>query len=227
MGFFKNLIFEDDGKEKISKPLDKRGSNKLEHNVPKTESQYIAPPQRVISPTPSTKALDPEIMGSLSKALEAANMEGFDYFEFTKILDQLSSAIPGEQMRYQAAFASAVAMGTSKQRLLETAEHYISTLKAESENFSVMVEEQMQTNVISKESAIISADTQIKEKSILIGQLTAEINELSNYKQNMVEEITLNKSKIIKIQSDFSSCLDMFVGKIKNDIENIIKYIQS
>jgi len=216
-GSLKGLIFEDDDKETKVK------GKKEEIKATPIPTPSVTPNKPIAS---GTGALDENIMSSLKKAIESANFEGFDYLEFTKILEQLSSAIPGEEMRYQAAFASAVAMGTNKEKLILTARHYIDTLHAEKANFDILVEEQNQTTVINKEKDISTIDISIKEKSETIQQITKEINELASKRKAIIDEVTQNKIKIGTVQNDFTACHKIFLDKIEEDIRKITQYIQ-
>jgi len=169
---------------------------------------------------------DQSIIDNLAMALEKANLDGFDYFEFAKVVDQMSATIPAEQVRYGAAFASAAAMGANKQKLLETADHYVEVLKGEAEKFSTMVAAQTKETVTDKEDSVADIDASIKEKADMITQLTNEINELSSNKAAILNEASENKIKIQKIQNDFAACLKVFLDKITGDKTKIEQYIQ-
>ena len=211
-GALKGLIFEDTDKTTNTK---KEKNEKVSESSTKSTSTPLPP---VISTPPGNGVIDENIIKSLKKAIDSANLDGFDYLEYTKILEQLASTIPSEQMRYQAAFASAIAMGTNKEKLISTAKHYIDTLTAEKANFDVLLEEQTQTTIINRESEISAIDDSIKEKSAAIQKITNEINELSNNRRTILDEVTQNKIKIGKVQNDFVSCLKIFLNKIVIEI---------
>jgi len=168
---------------------------------------------------------DQSIIESMSQALADANIEGFDYFEFAKVIDSMAVTIPSEQVRYQAAFATAGTMGATKQTLLDTADHYLAVLNTETEKFSALVADQTQTTVTDKEASVSTIDATINEKAAMINQLTNEINELSTNKTAILNEASENKIKIQKVQNDFAACLKIFLDKINGDKAKINQYI--
>jgi hypothetical protein len=199
------------------------------------KEESVASPQEITPPPPPPQnfTLDPSsgkpdqsIIDNLAHALEKANLPGFDYFEFAQILEKLTPSTPAEQIRFQTAFASASVMGATKEKLLETARHYMGILQQEAEKFHGMVTEQIQVNVTDKEDSVLKIEDEIRQKSEMMNQLTQEINDLSSSKTDVLNEATENKVKIEKIQNDFAACLKIFIDKINGDSDRINKYIQ-
>lgn len=173
----------------------------------------------------STGKADTAIAESLAAALESSNLDGYDYFEFAKTLDVLSVTIPSEQVKFQSAFATASVMGISKDKLIETANHYLNVLQTEAQKFGKFVEMQVEENVTSKEGSLTEKDNLIKEKAAQIQQLTEDINVLTQEKTEIENMVAENKIKIEKIQNNFVATIKVFVEKIKKDIEKISTYI--
>jgi hypothetical protein len=197
-------------------------NDKVSQKVP--ESLKSAPVSVIPVDVESGKA-DSSIMDNLAVALEKANVDGFDYFEFAKILNSLAASLPSEQLRYQTAFASAAALKATKQTILDTADHYISILNSEAEGFAMMVAEQTKNTVTSKEEAAASIDATITEKAQLVSQLTQEINDLTNNKTAVLNEAGENKLKIMRIQNDFAASLKIFLDRITVDKAKISQYV--
>jgi hypothetical protein len=137
----------------------------------------------------------------------------------------MTTTIPSEQMRYQAAFATAAALSADKRKLLDTADHYMKALVTEAEKFSALVAGETQNNVTCKEESVKTIDVAITEKAELINKLTQEINELTLNKTTILNEASESKVKIQKIQNDFAACLKIFVDKINGDKAKINQYI--
>ena len=199
------------------------------------KEESVASPQEITPPPPPPQnfTLDPSsgkpdqsIIDNLAHALEKANLPGFDYFEFAQILEKLAPSTPAEQIRFQTAFASAFVLGATKEKLLETARHYMGILQQEAEKFHGMVTEQIQVNVTDKENSVLKIENEIRQKSEMMNQLTQEINDLSSSKTGILNEAAENKVKIEKIQNDFAACLKIFIDKINGDSDRINKYIQ-
>ena len=72
--------------------------------------------------------LDEKSVDTLTKALNNANLPGFDYLEFKQSLGALSGLNMDEAMGIKSAFATAATMGVTKIKLKETAQHYKSVL---------------------------------------------------------------------------------------------------
>lgn len=196
----------------------------------KVASQAVPEPPKPVPVTAisvdigSGKA-DSSIVDSLAAALEKANLDGFDYFEFAKILDSLAANLPSEQLRYQTSFASAAALKATKQTILDSADHYLSVLQKEAEGFSGMVAAQTANTVTSKKDAVAQIDATIAEKAQMVAQLTQEINDLTNNKTTMLNEAGENELKIMKVQNDFAASLKIFVDRIMGDKAKISQYI--
>jgi len=197
-----------------------------DQNEPEVSKATPAPaPVPTAMPILSEGKIDSSIAESLAKALEDANIDGYDYFEFAKTLIALASTIPAEQVRYQAAFATASAMGATKQLLLQTAQHYVTVLNDEQEKFGEFVKAQIQENVTSKETAIADIDVAIQEKANQIQELTQHINELSQQKTTIENEVSEAKIKVERVRNDFVTTLKTFLGKIQADMDKISTYI--
>lgn len=165
------------------------------------------------------------IAESLAKSLEEANLEGYDYFEFAKTLEALKPTMPAEQTLYQTAFASGSVMGATKDKLIQTAQHYLDILGKKQEEFGIAVQQQTEATVTSKEQELATMDEQIKDRADKIQALTDEINAMTNQKTEMVNEISANKVKIEQVKNDFAATLQVFVSKISRDMERIEKYL--
>jgi hypothetical protein len=204
------------------------GKEESKQNVEQEQTPTVVleqPKAVVIEAKPAEGKTDTAIAENLANALEEANIDGYDYFEYAKTLEALSATIPSEQVRYQTAFASAGVMGATKEKLIETAQHYTNILNEQGEKFSGFVAQQIEQNVTSKESGLTQIDSSIQEKAELIQKLTQEINELTQQKTEIANEVAENKIKIERVQNDFAATLKVFLNKIKKDMDKISTYI--
>jgi len=199
------------------------------------EKAPAAPPSAPVSATSPPVANTPaplaggavneQIARSLSAALEEANIEGFDYFEYAKTIDALRPTIPSEMTLFQTAFATGTVMGATKKKLLDSADVYMRALELKEREFKEEVRSRTNDTVLQREKEAQDIDTTIAQKNAEIQKITNEINQLAERKNRLVSEIAENRSKIEKVNADFASTLAAFTGKIRADKERIDKYI--
>lgn len=168
---------------------------------------------------------DEKITQGLVKALEDANLDGYDYFEFAKTLDALRPSMPAEQNLYQTAFATGAVMGATKDNLLRTAQHYMGALESEHAKFQDLCKEQTENTVTGPEKQVAAVDEKIKVLAEQIKAITDEINTLSASKVKVSNDISDSKAKIEQIRNNFAATLAVFTGRIQGDLEKIQKYI--
>jgi len=185
----------------------------------------VKPPEATMEVRAISGQQNENIAVSLSKALDEANLEGYDYFEFAKTLEALKPTLPAEQTLYQTALASGSVMGATKDKLTQTAQHYLDILGKKQEEFNQAVQVQINETVLDKEQGVVDLDNQIKVKAEQIQNLTDEINSLTNKKVEVTNEISTNKVKIEQVKNDFAATFQAFVSKIRGDMERIEKYL--
>ena len=185
----------------------------------------VKPPEATMEIRAVSGQQNENIAVSLSKALDEANLEGYDYFEFAKTLEALKPALPAEQTLYQTALASGSVMGATKDKLIQTAQHYLDILGKKQEEFNQAAQVQINETVIDKEQGVVDLDNQIQVKAEQIRKLTDEINSLTNKKVEVTNEISANKVKIEQVKNDFAATLQAFMSKIHGDMERIEKYL--
>jgi vacuolar-type H+-ATPase subunit I/STV1 len=202
------------------------------------EAAPVAPPSDAkqpgaptVSPVASSGAPaigeeDLKIAETLSKAVAAANIEGFDYFEFAQLITSLKPSLPSEQTLFQTAYTSGKVMGASKAKLVESAKHYLKVLDAERKKFEDMVASQTQQSVTGLEKEMGDIDEQTAQAAEQIRQLTDKVNGLSEKKTQITNQIAENKARIEKVQNNFQATLGKHVVRIQTDMEKIEKYIK-
>jgi predicted nucleic acid-binding Zn-ribbon protein len=83
----------------------------------------------------------------------------------------------------------------------------------------------IEESVTGKENESKSMDGEIKSRAESIQKLTEEINQLQDRKTKLANEASENHIKIERVRNNFAATLQIFVGKIKSDLEKITKYI--
>ena len=117
-------------------------------------------------PSPSAQGIqDDTVAKLLTETLEQTNIEGFDYFEFTKMLEALKPGIPSEQVLFQTAFTSSRVMKCTKEKLLQTSGIYIEALKNKANEFESAYQSKIDESITQREKEAKDIDETIKEKA--------------------------------------------------------------
>lgn len=214
---FKNLFFTEEAEDKAA-PQTTASSG--------TKGTSTPTPVAPTTNSPTAPQQDETVAKMLSDALDQANMEGFDYYEYAQMLQALKPSLPSEQTLFQTAFTSGKVMGASKEKLIQSANFYLDILKKKAGEFEAACKAKIDELVTGREKELQNMDATIKEKADAIQKLTEEINNLSTQKTQITNEIGENRIKIETKRNNFNTTLQTFTGRISGDIEKITRYIQ-
>jgi hypothetical protein len=209
-------------------------------NQPKQVEQKAAPtasketvattPQSTVKSTYSAPvaggAVNEKFMQALFGAMEAANLDGFDYFEFKLSIQNLASMPMDEATRYKSAFAMASTMGATPDKLVNSALHYLDVLKNENIKFSQVAENQRAAQVGNKQGQADNLEAVVKQKAEQIKQLTLEIDQHRQEVTKLKDEITQATAKVEQTQKDFGATYQSLVGQIEVDVTNMKNYLK-
>ena len=179
------------------------------------------------SVTPSSSGTQDEaVLKLLSEAIDKANIDGFDYYEFAQMLQALKPTLPSEQTLFQTAYTSGKVMGATKEKLIQTANVYLDVLNKKAQEFENACQAKIDELVTGREKELKNMEGMIQEKAAAIQKLTEEINQMTAQKTQITNEIGENKVKIETKRNNFKATLQVFTGRIQGDIEKINRYIQ-
>ena len=220
---FKNLkslfIEEEEGSSK--KPVSKQ--NRAAKNTPTAPaSKATVSESKAGRPGQVTK----KFMEILLKAMEAGNLDGFDYLEYKQSLKSLEKMPMDEATRYQSAFAMAQTMGATPDKLIKTAQHYINLLSNEEKKFEDALANQTTKQIGSKRQKISKLEENVKAKAEKIKKLTQEIEADQKQAAAMKQEISSATQKVESTKNDFIASYNTLVGLINRDVENMSKYLK-
>lgn len=170
--------------------------------------------------------VDSTFMEVLFKAMQAQNMEGFDYLEFKQSLQSLQKMPMDEQTRYQSAYAMAKTMGANPATLIKTAEHYLNVLHNEEQNFAKAVARQQNEVIGSKDKQINQLKSSVQQKQQQIEQLQAEITKEKAQVETLRGEIAEANTKIETTKNNFIASYNALVKQIAADVENMKNYLK-
>lgn len=146
-----------------------------------------------------------------------ANLIGPDYFEFSKMTDAMQG-ITDERARYSAAFAGLNVQGLDKQKLLNTAAHYVQILEQDANNFNNTVDAALKEKVQGKQEEIESNAKRIEA-------LSKEISDLQNKITVLQHEVKENEERIESNSGAYTQEMKWMKSKMLNDVEKIKQYI--
>ncbi len=187
----------------------------------------VSQPISVVSnPISSIKGeADERFMEMLLTAMNAANMEGFDYVEYKQSIKNLQHMPMDEATRFKSAFAMAQTMGATKEKLQQSAAHYLTVLQQEANKFTEAANRQRSQQVGTKETERENLDVNIKQKRAQIEQLNREIGEHEQALAQIKDQITEATAKVDITVADFSASYERIKRQIENDVNSINNYI--
>jgi len=159
-------------------------------------------------------------------ALEKANLEGFDYFEYKQALQNMRKMNMDESTMYKSAFASAQIMGATPDLLNSSARHYLEVLDEEERKFEDAWKNQAQNNIDKKVTSKTKLAESIKMKSERIAKLKEEINVAEDKLSTVDEEIQTMRLKVNKTRNDFIASWKFLTDQIKEDISKMSNYLK-
>lgn len=227
MGFkISNLFFVEEEGTKGNKDKNKTEEVKAANNTAPPVSQQPQSSTPTYTGTQNSNEISAKAKEALFKALNDANMEGYDYLEFKESLKALEKVIPDEVTRYKSAFAAVSTLGVTNQRLIDTAQKYIEILKNEEKKFLTAIGTKSDSDVVGSEKRIVQIDEELKKKDEEIARIMAEKQKMEQEKVELAKNIAESKAKIESSKNGFYSALNEITGNITNDINKIVNYLK-
>jgi hypothetical protein len=161
----------------------------------------------------------------LLKALNKNNLDGSDYLEFKDSLHSLKNVIDDEATRYKSSYAVLSNNGVTKEKLIETSEHYIGVLKEEKNNFERTFRDQQTKQVKAREDKIVKLTTGLEKKKGQLQKLIADIEDMEAQLKVAKKEVNQVAGKVQLTKDQFMASYHMIVDQIKVDVSKIKKYI--
>jgi len=152
----------------------------------------------------------------LKNVIDQNNIEGPDFLEFSKALENMNGLPLNEQQKITNAFSILATTGLTKEHLISTGNQYLTILDKESSDFKTELQ--------------AARNTKIDSKQTEIQKLTAENEEFSNKIQANIQKIAVLNSEIQTSSLELSSNESAFnqaFSQIKNQITNLLTSISN
>ena len=225
-GYF--VVDDEEFKEEMSKQPGGEKETKAASPKAKSNAPKATPTSAGSTPTKkaSTGKASSKFTNILLGAMDANNIDGFDYLEYKQSLHNLSKMPMDEQTRYKSAYAAAQPMGVTPARLIETAQFYIDVLKKEEAKFGTALANQRTKQIGDKEQQIEQMDRLVIEKTKQIERLKKEIEHHKKQSGEMKASISDATVKVETTKNNFIASYNLLVGQIKRDMDNMKKYLK-
>ena len=222
MGFLKDLFIVNEDKEKEkgkATPQTAQPQQTLAQSY--QYSQATAQPQPMAS-APISGSLAPDILDMIKKVIAQNNLEGNDYYEFDKIVESqdFKNAIPDERSRIVAAFHSLRAQdpGFSKQKLVESIDHYKNAVNAEYQNV-------MQAYNVSVDEKINNPKKQIDSLLETKAELMQRLVELDDKIKTLEAEIAQNTIALNSRRADYEVTFSCVLNDLESEKQQLISIL--
>lgn len=205
------------GKSEVNESL------QIEKELLKQQSQPVKQESAMETPNASRQKAQPseKFVNKLLGAMEANNVDGFDYIEFKQALQNLDSVQMDDATRYKSAIAMAKTMGADVNKLLSSAQHYMKVLNSEESKFKVAFEKQQQAKVTQQQDSKKKIAEGIKARKERILQLQDEVKQLEERLASFEKEVEMAKTKVLSTKDGFYAAYHIIVDQIENDIKQI------
>jgi len=211
------FVVEDETSEKRS--LKKAASD------PQVSSQ-VTSPSRSNAPSNITGTPKDKFTNILFGAIEANDLEGFDYLEYKESLQSLSKMNMDEATQYKSAFAMAQTMGATPQKLVDSIQHYKNVLAKEQSKFGQALENQRAKQIDGQELKINQLQQGIDAKK---KQLEAIQKQIAVDEESLIESkkgLDGAATRINETKANFIASYQMIVGQLDQDVEKIKTYLK-
>jgi hypothetical protein len=148
--------------------------------------------------------VNPEMMAEIVAAVEAADIEGYDYLELKQSLKNMAALPLTEEQKIAAAFAT-VANQTSREKILDSITHYIGIVDKSESSFMETAAQKEIRDIGGRDEKIKQIDADLQKKSDMIVQLTAEITKLQEDKSKISQEKVEKQLKIDNVRASYKA----------------------
>jgi predicted RNase H-like nuclease (RuvC/YqgF family) len=187
---------------------------------PSVDSYPVSQPSRSLT---LTREECDKFEKHFDQLLEAANLPGPDYYEFTKVDETLEAAISDEKLRMTTAFKTLSVQGPSltKQILIDSAAHYIDIVKADKEKVETILKQKQGQELTTRKQKIDEYQKKIEENQDAMQRFIKENNDLTATIQKLTAEVNDVAANLSKSESAYLVACDAMIKKIDSDVQKI------
>ncbi len=181
---------------------------KIDLNIPKNKSV-----------SPEEGQVKKEFVNHLLKAINDNNLDGIDYLEFKNTLQSFAKMPMDESLRFQSAWTAVKTMGANEQKIIESAQYYLSILAKEEEQFKNAMKRGKSQKIDGELKRMEQLKKQRNEKLELIKKMEKEITSISKQINAISEQVMQDEVMIETKRNHFYTSYQHVVNQIKSDID--------
>lgn len=217
----KSLFIEDDNTSpKKEKPAPKDATPP---KPPKGGDDFVKPSPKEVE---TSGNVDEKIVNTLFQAIEQNNLKGFDYLEFKQAVQGLKKMVADEATRFKSAFATASTMGITMDKLVDSANYYVSILDKEKSQFIKAANDQSNRLVGDRKKELDHLMKSLADKKRMIDQLQQELSKGEERIKVIQDGIENSTIKIENTKRNFEASWGHLKKQMLNDIEKIKTYLK-
>lgn len=164
-----------------------------------------------------TDQMDDKVLLKLFTALSNAQSKDFDYLKFKQSYKSLTGLGMDESTAVKSAFLTATTMGLTKEKLLQTVQHYKNTLNAEKEQFALALKNQIANNIDGRTLEANRLQEKISENQRKMEQLQKENAVIEQQISRLREESETSRSRIEETRNKFVNTFDILYREVEED----------
>ncbi|MEL6668828.1 MAG: hypothetical protein AAFP08_07640 [Bacteroidota bacterium] len=231
---WKNLkslfIIEEEGEQS---PTNKPGSAKAK-NQPAAKAATSGSPKKTKTSSAATTSsstasptgqITEQFTKLLLKAMDEADLPGFDYLEFKKALQNLQKMDMDEATRFTSAYTVAQSMGVTSESLFDSANHYLQVLTKEEQQFQTALAQNRKSQIGDKLEQQKGLSAQITEKEKQIKALQADIKKLDTQRERLKKSTEQATTKLRTTEANFQATLNRLKSQIEQDLKKMKEYL--
>ena len=164
---------------------------------------------------------NPVFIEALASALKEKALLDYDYMKFIEGKKAMSAVVPDEAVCFKVAFLAVKALGVTKQKLITTAQFYLSVLVDERKEFLSGLDDQMKDKVGGSQQRLQDIEKQIASKIAKIAEITTQLEQEGKEKIELEGAITEWTEKIKTTSAEFEISYQKMHNTIEQDIVKI------
>jgi hypothetical protein len=211
----------------IERTDEPKKENEKTNSIPKIDFNVspVSSPSQTPIPVQNIASDDMQKFNQhFDQLFDQANLPGPDYYEFSKMCQAMAS-LP-EESKFSAAFMGLQVQGLTKERLMESANHYIAIIDEDAKKFNSAIDGKILAEVKAKRLESENKQKALQEKINMIAQLQAELAKDTSDIEALNNDAAEQERKAAEKSNTYKAACDVRKSMIATDIQKISAMIK-